>query len=259
MTALSSSRIAPQILGAQYNVPVAADTKIYGGALVCLDANGRAVPGDEDDGLRALGVADALADNTGGAAGDIYVRVRSGIFGFVNSADADAVTVADVGETCYVVDDQTIAKTSAGGTRSPAGSVKMIDATGMVYVAIGLPSVGDGRKMVRGLSIPNLVGADAKVYRFVAPFDCIIKKVHSVINAALTSGDATLTAKIGATAVTGGVITITQSGSAAGDKDSATPTAANIVAAGDIVSITVGGSNASTSATAEVSFELELV
>jgi hypothetical protein len=92
---------------------------------------------------------------------------------------------------------------------------------------------------------------DAAVLRFVSPVSGRITSIRSVANAALATGDATLTAAINGTAVTNGVITITQSGSAAGDADSCAPTAANRVAAGDVVTITGGGASTAT-ATANV-------
>lgn len=67
--------------------------------------------------------------------------------------------------------------------------------------------------------------------------------ISSVIDGALTTGNATLTAVIGVTAVTGGVVTITQSGSAAGDVDGVQPSALNVLATGDVLKITVGGTN----------------
>ena len=81
------------------------------------------------------------------------------------------------------------------------------------------------------------------VTRIVAPVAGTITAIRTVLNGALTVGDATLTAKIGANAVTGGVVTIAQASSAAGDVDSATPTAANTVAVGDVISLTCGGTN----------------
>lgn len=88
-------------------------------------------------------------------------------------------------------------------------------------------------------------GADAAVVTIVAPFDGVIRRIDTVLlGGALTTGNATVTAAIGGTAVTGGVVTIAQSGSAAGDKDSATPTAANAFAVGDTITLTVGGSAA---------------
>jgi hypothetical protein len=89
----------------------------------------------------------------------------------------------------------------------------------------------------------SLVGSGAAVRRIVAPIAGTITAIRSVLNGALTSGNATLTAKIGSTAVTGGVVTITQASSAADDVDSAAPTAANTVAVGSVISLTVGGTN----------------
>ena len=98
------------------------------------------------------------------------------------------------------------------------------------------------------LSFPNIStkAADAGVIRQVAPFAGTIEKISSVLNDVLATGDATLTAKIGATGVTGGVITITESGSAAGDVDSVDPTALNIIAEDDVISVTGGGASTAT-------------
>lgn len=63
----------------------------------------------------------------------------------------------------------------------------------------------------------------------VAPARGKIVKMGSVIYNAITVADTAITSKIAGTAVTGGGWTITQSGSAAGDVDSAIPTAANFV------------------------------
>ena len=91
------------------------------------------------------------------------------------------------------------------------------------------------------LDVPTLVGTG--VYGLPCPVAGTITKIWTRLKAPLTTGDATLTAKVGATAVTNGVVTITQATSAIGDIDSATPTAANTVAAGSNLSVTVGGTN----------------
>jgi hypothetical protein len=39
--------------------------------------------------------------------------------------------LADVGKQCYLVDDQTVAKTDGTNTRSPAGFVRDVDADGV--------------------------------------------------------------------------------------------------------------------------------
>jgi hypothetical protein len=94
----------------------------------------------------------------------------------------------------------------------------------------------------------DIVDASAEaVYYFVAPFAGTIAKIYTVIDSAVLTADVTITGKIGAAAITNGVVTITQSGSAAGDIDEATPTAANVVTAGQAVNFTVtGGGSAAT-------------
>ena len=90
-------------------------------------------------------------------------------------------------------------------------------------------------------SIPDLSTADNLM--LVVPDGGQIIKIMSVIENAITTADATLTAKINGTAVTGGTITVAYSGSAAWDQDSCEPTAANTVNEGDVIEIeTDGGS-----------------
>lgn len=121
--------------GVQFSDPLAADTKIFAGALVCLDASGNAVPGATSTTLKARGVAQEQVDNTGGSAGDLSIESRRGVFQFSNSASTDQITRADIGNDCYIVDDQTVAKTSATNTRSVAGAIRDVDSNG-VWVEI---------------------------------------------------------------------------------------------------------------------------
>lgn len=121
--------------GVQFSDPLAADTKIFAGALVCLDASGNAVPGATSTTLKARGVAQEQVDNTGGSAGDLTIESRRGVFQFANSASTDQITRADIGSDCYIVDDQTVAKTSATNTRSVAGAIRDVDSNG-VWVEI---------------------------------------------------------------------------------------------------------------------------
>lgn len=85
--------------------------------------------------------------------------------------------------------------------------------------------------------------ADATYY-LVCPHAGTIVGIWSVIDGVVGTADITITAKIGATAITNGVITITQSGSAAGDVDSCAPTALNTVTAGQAINLTVAGGGA---------------
>lgn len=80
----------------------------------------------------------------------------------------------------------------------------------------------------------------------VAPVAGTISRIQSVIDGALGTANAGITTEINGVAVTGGAITITQSGSAAGDVDVATPTAANTVAVGDVIEIITNGASTNT-------------
>ena len=76
----------------------------------------------------------------------------------------------------------------------------------------------------------------------VAPCKGTIVKLWSVIHSTISAGDNTVTTKIAGTAITGGSITIANSGSAAGDVDSATPTGANLVYEGQNIEFAYTGS-----------------
>ena len=70
-----------------------------------------------------------------------------------------------------------------------------------------------------------------------------IIKIITSLQGAISGGNAGISFEIGGTAVTGGGITVAHSGSAAGDIDTAEPTAANDVQeGGSIEMITDGGS-----------------
>lgn len=89
------------------------------------------------------------------------------------------------------------------------------------------------------------VSTAATVY-VPSPIAGTIQKIYSIINGAIATADAVLTAKIGSTAITGGVVTIANSGSAAGDVDVATPTALNVLAVGDNLNIATNGASTNT-------------
>lgn len=131
MTALTADRNTPFRNAEDFEFGVKAATKIFAGSIVCLDINGQALPAATSTTLKAVGVAQELADNTAGAANAIRVKARRGCFRFANSSAGDLIALADVGSDCYLVDDQTVAKTNGTSTRSVAGKVRDVDATGV--------------------------------------------------------------------------------------------------------------------------------
>ncbi|MFK5980870.1 MAG: hypothetical protein QM488_18500 [Rhizobiaceae bacterium] len=137
MTALTKDRATAAQLGDNQEHPVLAATIVYGGSIACLNAAGWLVPGATATTLTTAGRCESRADNSAGANGDINVQVKKGIFPFANSAAADEITRAEIGDDCYIVDDQTVAKTDGTSTRSVAGKIVQLDSHG-VWVALGI-------------------------------------------------------------------------------------------------------------------------
>ena len=135
MAALSADRNTPIRTAEDFEFPVAAATLIYAGSLVCINASSLATKGAVATTLKAVGIATERADNSAGLASAIRVKVRRGCFRFANSSAGDLIALADVGADCYIVDDQTVAKTNGGATRSIAGKIRDVDADG-VWVQI---------------------------------------------------------------------------------------------------------------------------
>lgn len=105
---------------------------IYRGAIVALNASSQLVPGAVSTTLRCVGVAqNSTADQAYGG----RIRARHGTFQFRNSAAGDAITAADISSNCFIVDDETVAKTNGSNTRSVCGVVRDVDAQG-VWVEI---------------------------------------------------------------------------------------------------------------------------
>lgn len=131
MPALTKDRNTPRFEGDVFSGPVAAAALIYAGALVARNAAGDLVPGSTATGLVGVGRAEERIDNSDGSAGDLSVRYRPGLYRFANSAGADELTKADIGKACWIVDDQTVARTSNSSARSRAGIVHGVDALGV--------------------------------------------------------------------------------------------------------------------------------
>jgi len=83
---------------------VAANTNIYAGSLVCVNAAGYAAPAADTSGYRFVGVALEQVDNSSGGDGGKNVRVRrAGVFEF----DAVSISQDMVGVAMYAADDHT--------------------------------------------------------------------------------------------------------------------------------------------------------
>lgn len=141
MAALTGTRNTTRLGGfgpivSQNEYPVAAGVICYQGAMLSFKA-GVVRPAITETGAQGVGECERFVDNSLGAAGAKVVIAREGAWGYVNSPD-DGDRVDTIGVDCYMVDDQTVAKTNGGATRSVAGKVVKLDGD-VVYVDLRRP------------------------------------------------------------------------------------------------------------------------
>lgn len=107
-----------------------------------------------------------------------------------------------------------------------------------------------GKRLVVFLGTISSKGSDAAVAHGLAPVAGTIVAFKTVLLGALATADATFQGKVNGTnsgSTTTGLVTATQTSSAAGDIDSATPLTTNItVAENDKISLTCGGGSTAT-------------
>ncbi|MFZ2269051.1 MAG: hypothetical protein WAV95_15860 [Azonexus sp.] len=135
MATLTQDRATPLRASEDFGFPVAASTKLYAGSIACINSSGYLTKGAVATTLKCVGVMQAAADNSAGAAAAITGKVKRGCFKFLNSASTDLIALADVGADCYIVDDQTVAKTNGSNARSVAGKIRDVESDG-VWVEI---------------------------------------------------------------------------------------------------------------------------
>ena len=150
MAALSNSRNTPEMAdGGRMRVyPVEANTNIYLGGMVALNAAGNAVPATATttvaNALRVVGRAEYVkngipgqnAINNPGAAGAISITARKGVFLYATDGSVGA---AQLGLNCFALDDNTVTaldRASGAGVQqyAAAGQVVAIDPSGQVWV-----------------------------------------------------------------------------------------------------------------------------
>lgn len=132
------------VVAIAFAMGLAASAHVYQGSMVALNQAGNLVPASADASLHVVGVSEDDVDNSSGAAGALTCAPRKGVFYLTNSSSTDAITDADIGRFAYVVDDNTVARTSNGGARPIAGVIAGVDSFG-VAVEIGMrPANADG-------------------------------------------------------------------------------------------------------------------
>lgn len=120
----------PERAGECFDLPVAAATALFAGGLAAINAAGDTVPASATAGLKVVGRIEEDADNSAGAAGDLSVRIKRGVFRYDNS-DTDTLTKADVGTAAIVEDDETVGNGTTPATDITAGLIVEVDAEGV--------------------------------------------------------------------------------------------------------------------------------
>lgn len=129
MAALTENRSTVQMASGDRAGLLGASQTIFAGALLMRNVSGHIIKGATATGSFGVGRAETAGAST--TAGVTNQTFREGIFRYANSASGDLIATADIGTICYIVDDQTVAKTSGSATRSPAGVVVDVDALGV--------------------------------------------------------------------------------------------------------------------------------
>ena len=121
------SRIGNQKLGSTtLNIPVAAGENMKECTIAAINADGYAVSGKKAEGLVKAGMVAVGADNTGGTAGAVTVRVYRGTFVWNNDG---SIKNTDLLKTCYIAGPNTVTITSTGA--SVAGTIIAVDPDGV--------------------------------------------------------------------------------------------------------------------------------
>jgi len=128
MAALTKDRKTAKRAGDIYHRAMAAGAKVYAGGIAALNATGYATPGAVSTALKKPGIAIEQVDNTAGVDGALSVDIEHGIWQVANDG---SITIADIGNPAYIVDDQTVADNDGTGTRSLAGKIVDVDADGV--------------------------------------------------------------------------------------------------------------------------------
>lgn len=294
MAALTSDRMTPaRELNSAY-LPVAANTRIFAGSMVAINATGFVVPAANTGSattLRVLGRASEHVDNRinvqgPGLDGSLSVKVEYGVFQWENVSGS--IDLGDLGSPCYAQDDQSVHLSSDGGNRPIAGRIVDVDDQGVwVEHMPTLLTAGEGALLAANnlddvdtaaTALANIGGTPLADYRRLVVFqrlpldaDGVFRYVHSGPDAEIvalrsvtdgatttTSEDATIAAAIEGTPVTNGTITIAGA-SAAGTVDLAEPSAANVISEGEVLSLTVTDGSQIAAAFATVTIELAAV
>lgn len=218
MSALTADRDTHEYVpgAVEYELPVADNVKIFNGAMIGIDANGRLAPCTLSTTIKPIGRSIEFKDNTvvGHTAGGITCKFHIGIFRWTN---VGAITIASRGLLAYAADDNSVQLSSIGA--SLAGPIVDVDASG-VWVEMGFdsPSWGDPAvpRAIIACPIPaySAIANAGVLLRLTPGFAGRILGMTVQCTTPVTTAAklATLTPNIAGAGVTGGVVSMTSAG-----------------------------------------------
>lgn len=117
--------------------PAASSITFFDGSIVMSNAGGYVTVGATATGQFARGVC-ITALTSPASNGAVEVGWEEGDFEFDSGTAGDALTIANVGDDVYIIDDTTVGATSGTNTRSLAGKMIALSPNGKPIVRIGL-------------------------------------------------------------------------------------------------------------------------
>lgn len=146
------------------------NVKIWQGAIVLIDpTTGLVEPGTgTNPGKIAVGKAETTVDNTfvGHASAAVSVSIRQGCHYYGSGTAGDAITAANIGAPCYVIDDQLVGLTDGSGTRALAGVICDFDSVRGVLVEMSLDLLPSKVRFIDHSSVPAAqVAGEVIVFR----------------------------------------------------------------------------------------------
>lgn len=126
--ALSAARQTPRLVPPAAVGYLQASNTIYQGAMMAV-SGGYAVPAADATGYMVVGCAHATTINDGRDYS--ATRTAIGLRGIFRWANGGAFTDANIGQICYVQDDQTVTTAAAATYDIPAGIIVDVDASGV--------------------------------------------------------------------------------------------------------------------------------
>jgi len=156
LTAPRDTTIERVALGDTLRIPMAASAVIYQGGMVCIDANGYAVPAADTAGLIFQGVATAQADNRNGEDGDVRAVVRRR--GRYRLDCASSLDQSALSALVYAVDDHTVAAAGDVSNEVLVGLVDRIEGSDDCWVSVD-GAVLAGKAWAEGTTTTTTEGA----------------------------------------------------------------------------------------------------